>query len=1137
MFQTLTNYWKRFWQVPDPDREVPHEFHEFLDQVEQQPEFHVEVTNVQHWHTAIAALKPHSARGIDGISAAELQQLPPLAIEHLCGIMAAMSEFPPWIMVANTIALPKVSGEISAAQVRPITIFAQLYRTWSRVVSQQILARFATLMPSNITGFLKHRGPMDASMQLAYFLEQAFHENTTHSGVTMDLIKCFNTICRVSTTIVMKRLGIPVWLVDMWAASLDNMQRRWTLNRNISDLIDTNNGCPEGDSLSVIAMISLGFVWINAITRTDTGARPTCYADNWGWTVPEVSRHQVIMQLTQRFTKVTRMQIDWHKTWTWSTNLVSSQEVRDLFAQLLPNVELQHVRSAMDLGCQHTYRGCPTLGQYKERLVTAKSRITRIQKMPHELSVKTHLVMGGAFPAAFYGVELVPLGLQQITNFRSPVADAVLGPCQARNSTIAIACTPKLDDPVVYVVLKVLRTIQRFVRTLEPLERVEFFRLVVNHSAKGKDCRGPAGCLAYYLHMVDWELSEDGMLNLPTSLSLPLLTTSGKRLRFWLDQMRHDDLLTQCTQRDILHGLVINPHETKSVLACFDSKQQQQLLNEISGAFQTAHQKVQWAQDQTEQCAFCDDTDSRFHRLHECQAFQHVRGDHQDTLNYYASRELLIHELPVIFRHDDFHVLHTIAFQHVEACLSDHLHLKLRGLQQDGICLEFFTDGSLLFPQLPTARHGAYSVVLDTCTTDEERAQASRLYKSTGDMPPSLQTLAIARITGTQTIFRAELFAVVCLCEWLDNIKIYVDAKAVLDVISRCQHAASEGELYDCEDLDLVLRLFRTLPRGRYQFEKIQAHQDPGGITDDLLRYRVLGNKQANDTAILASKHMYPQVVQQWTAMAQDLVEQKDRLKDLFRLHLSLHEARAKQEQLDRQQDPDGEVATPPEDMLRKLQQWRISQPAPVGRLRIDGTSRSVLGPTLSKLFVHWAQQLRWPPDDEVPVGDPGITFMELAVNFMLFSGTYLPCRRAKRDGIMYYYLPSSQTDAEAQAVTLAEQGLFMSYIMHQMDQLRVPRLFPACAHVACKSLYWLGAKQMSKGLCKRPELPNQEDMVTLLGRMATSAGYGMTQKTVPLEVTAAVPKMRSELIDSISARQERVKREVAKIRKDAVGM
>lgn len=335
---------------------------------------------------------------------------------------------------------------------------------------------------------------------------------------------------------------------------------------------------------------------------------------------------------------------------------------------------------------------------------------------------------------------------------RPSVANAILGPCHARNSTIAIACTPRLDDPVVYLMIRLFQTMKRFLLAMSPSDRQHFYHLAHEHSGKGTDCHGPAGCLAYYLGMISWDLSPDGNVLLPDGISLSLIHTSSKQFRFWLDITRQTELLSECSQRHLLHGLVINTLETKGAIASFEVKEQQQLINEISGAFQTAHQKSQWAADQDDQCAFCDQPGSRFHRVHACNAFAHIRREYQVDLDYYLQREILIHELPVIYLHDDCHTLQSIARQHVEAQLPQQMSITLQTLINQGRRLQFYTDGPLLFPQVRTARHGAYSIVLDTCVSDVERIRAAQLYLTTGDMPNSLKTLSVARICGHQTL-------------------------------------------------------------------------------------------------------------------------------------------------------------------------------------------------------------------------------------------------------------------------------------------------------------------------------------------------------------------------------------------------
>eukprot|EP00438_Fugacium_kawagutii_P017616 Skav201058 [mRNA] locus=scaffold2848:5823:10331:- [translate_table: standard] len=1131
LFDAMTDYWQNYWMVPDPDRELPDSFRAFLSYLQQAPNFEVEVKNPTLWIQAIKAQKANSARGIDGISSAELKTLPDKAIEDLATILGNMSVFPDWFMLALTIPLPKKSGVIGAGQIRPITIFSQLYRTWSRVVSQQILSRFADLMPVSITGFLKHRGPMDASVQFAYFLEKATRTGDVFSGITLDLVKCFNTICRKAAGQVMLKLGLPETIVHTWAKSLDNMQRRWLVHGQVGPLVNTNNGCPEGDSMSIVAMIALAYLWLCNVEYTATGARATCYADNWGWAVDDAASHQPMLELTSEFTQSTRMIMDWSKTWTWATTKEVGLEVQQLVRDFHPYDEVSHVNSAMDLGCQHTYRGSPKLGQFADRLSKAKSQLTRMQQMPHDCQVKTHLVMGGAYPTAFYGVELVPLGSQQIQQMRPGVANAILGYNSSRNSTIAIACLPRLLDPQLFILARVLSTARRFLRSMTDHERNEFYQMVTEHSARHVDCNGPAGCFAYYLSMMGWSLDSMGQVWVTDTIGLPLLTTGKKVWRRWLDFAWQTDLIEQHTKRHILHGLIINTDATRAVLDKFSATQQQQLVNELSGAFQTAHQKAKWAHDADNTCSFCDAPDSRFHRVHECNAFAHIRLPYSDMLHAYLNADSLVHELPVVLRHRDHELLQMMTYQHVEAQLTNAVRENINAYIANGNIPQFYTDGSLLFPELPSARYGAYSLVWDLCTSDDTRRSEARGWKQTGLMPATLQVLTVARVQGNQTIYRAELSAVVILCEHVRQAVVWIDSQSVLDVIEVCHNTASISQLPDCEEMDLVIRMWTALRQGTYQFFKIRAHQDPALHLDLLDCYRSLGNAQADLAATTAAKTMYPAEAQVLHQRAMETRQEMTHLQQLFHLHLELHAARILQEQQDMGGESHGLEHTHVRDQLQILQQWTVVDPLPPVVCRVDWTRHSVLGPTLSGLFAAWARALIWPTEQAEIDQDPGVTFMEMAVSFSLFAGIYLPVKRDRTQGQTFLFLPATTEEAIAQDIRLNELGIMVSYLMHQFNQLCKPPIFPPYRHAGCKSLYRIGAKQQSKGIVKRPVMPHQDRVMKLLEDIARKAGSQLPQQQITLPVTAPVDQLRNELQDSWSVRQERVKRHVQGLR------
>ena len=186
--------------------------------------------DVNLWHQAIKALKPHSARGVDCISAQELKVLPHRAIEDLMHILATYtSGFPSWLMWVKTCPVPKKPGLIDPSLVRPISVMSQLYRLWARVQCRHVIQHLSQKITPEITGFLPSRGPYDAIYEFQWLLEQAHNGQGHRSGISIDLLKCFNTIDREAAQSTMLHVGIPRTLVNQWYTSLQEVTRSWTL--------------------------------------------------------------------------------------------------------------------------------------------------------------------------------------------------------------------------------------------------------------------------------------------------------------------------------------------------------------------------------------------------------------------------------------------------------------------------------------------------------------------------------------------------------------------------------------------------------------------------------------------------------------------------------------------------------------------------------------------------------------------------------------------------------------------------------------------------------------------------------------------------------------------------------------------
>ena len=227
MLDQLTNYWCPFWNSDGERMGAQQEFDDFLQQLPQHmPAPALNLDDDALWKRAIATLKVPSARGVDAISSSELQQLPPLAVQSLKCILLAMTDgFPADAMLAITVPIAKVMTTPAAGQIRPITVLPQLYRLWAKVCTHQILAHFAMHMPPDMTGFLKGRGPAEAYLRQQLAIELCHWRATPFAGLSIDLLKCFNTIAPWAVRKTLEWLGIPPQLTRQWFQSLQGLTR------------------------------------------------------------------------------------------------------------------------------------------------------------------------------------------------------------------------------------------------------------------------------------------------------------------------------------------------------------------------------------------------------------------------------------------------------------------------------------------------------------------------------------------------------------------------------------------------------------------------------------------------------------------------------------------------------------------------------------------------------------------------------------------------------------------------------------------------------------------------------------------------------------------------------------------------
>lgn len=144
---------------------------------------------------------------------------------------------------------------------RPITIAGIPYRLWASAQAGVILKHWQSVLPPTISGGLPHRGIADVVGIVAQALELASLEGRQISGFVLDIVKAFNAIDRRLAVHAMERMGLPTAVAVKWERALAQLERYFQINGHMSDGFKSCAGVPEGDCLSILAMLAIAYGW------------------------------------------------------------------------------------------------------------------------------------------------------------------------------------------------------------------------------------------------------------------------------------------------------------------------------------------------------------------------------------------------------------------------------------------------------------------------------------------------------------------------------------------------------------------------------------------------------------------------------------------------------------------------------------------------------------------------------------------------------------------------------------------------------------------------------------------------------------------------------------------------------------
>eukprot|EP00435_Cladocopium_sp_Y103_P041330 s1388_g11.t1 len=260
VLDVFTKHWSERWnlfsQIPPEDwlRIV-----QFTQAFMPSLSFHLPDLTADMWYKGVHKFKPRAARGPDGFSKEDLKNMPVSYVQSILQMFTSIEQSDaPWprqLLTGLVLATAKHRDAHTVMQFRPLTLFSVIFRNWSKLRTRHLLAQIANHMPPEALGFLPQREAADVWLQLQGQIELMLVHDAPFCGLSSDLRRAFNHIGRSQVFHLGAHLGLPPPLLNAWAKFLSSFVRRFDIRGCVGDEIFSDSGFPEGDPLSIVAML------------------------------------------------------------------------------------------------------------------------------------------------------------------------------------------------------------------------------------------------------------------------------------------------------------------------------------------------------------------------------------------------------------------------------------------------------------------------------------------------------------------------------------------------------------------------------------------------------------------------------------------------------------------------------------------------------------------------------------------------------------------------------------------------------------------------------------------------------------------------------------------------------------------
>ena len=720
------------------------------------------------WYKAVNKFKPAAARGPDGFSKADLQNMPYDHVNKLLHMFDQIEKgeasWPKQLLCGLVIGIAKTRDAHEEGQFRPITLFSMLYRCWAKLRTKHMINQLSQYIPAEALGFLPHQEAAEVWLMLQGQIEVMLAYDEPYCGLSSDVRRAFNHIGRPQVFQLGHHLGYPPPLLQAWQGFLTDFERRFDVRGCIGDSIKSNSGFPEGDPLSIVAMLTVNWGYHLYMRQFAPKVQAYSFVDNMTLAAREAQHvFQGHFAMTN-YHALFGLTMDDDKTYVWG--LTTSQR------QSLQRMGFPCLYDASELGASMSYGAKIRNRHLKARGTGMEDKWKRLQRSPAPFPQKMTMLAKVFWPKALHGSPACMFADNYLTSLRRAAVRALKIIGAGANPQLRLTLSDDMkNDPGFYQLQHCVSTFRRLAR-----KSTDFLPLwqLWHTQFNGKLLPGPFTKLISCLNQVGWHIMTPPFVIDHDHYQWHLLHVDDKTL-----QDRLQDAWCQYVAATTKHKTMHDLHGMELSLTMWQTKKllplERALLSALQcGAFISDSEQSKFDKEKSKLCSLCECADDRAHWL-VCPRFRALRM----TIDDWQPDNV---ELPLC-------VIHHLLVPRLQPLtewrgkmveIPDETQTFCFTPPKSGLS-HLFTDGACTQHTYKCLSYAAWGVL---SATD-------------GDL------VAIGHLSGiTQSIDRAELTAILAALRWSTSadICIWSDSLSCVnlaDYVQQHEHVPINVENYD----------------------------------------------------------------------------------------------------------------------------------------------------------------------------------------------------------------------------------------------------------------------------------------------------------------------------------------------------